>query len=505
MPIPLSAISPCDNGPALNLTLLLAIPHIKILEAGGGDICSRNVLSDGAGGISGAADGANPAKTPVKDDLLDRRDMDRRKATTTNVNNPEAKRKIVEGMFCKEPTLGQELNEARGLCKKFQPKSKRRCGKGMKCPCLHVHEGQDKSNAPNRFNAPFCHVTRDNKLLVMPPYLLKALKYWWTETLKQQTPCPIEGVDVERRGDSQVVILTFAKSSPSSLAQDCAGKSWIHNDDGAVIKGSTVEIPKNRTWYHDTHMKSFTEILTSSLQAGPEGTFKGVYSVGKMENCEACGDRFMVSFKSYGMVAKLTRGCTTPKTIPEGIIGYFDSGTKRQWIHHPRNLQLMYAELEYCTFCLFFAEAFANIPGELKYSPKLHTALVQIAGLVVPAYEKQNEYDYAGPHGAPQGSYVDISKNLDDDQLKKKYDKGFGILDGRGGKKYRGDFEETRSFNVLKLMWAWMEASVVIYNLRFHTFRANFVPCCCYLLKLYANCVTTSYQLCANCVPTLFQ
>ena len=33
MPIPLSAISPCDNGPALNLTLLLAIPHIKILEA----------------------------------------------------------------------------------------------------------------------------------------------------------------------------------------------------------------------------------------------------------------------------------------------------------------------------------------------------------------------------------------------------------------------------------------------------------------------------------------
>jgi hypothetical protein len=63
MPIPLSAISPCDNGPALNLTLLLAIPHIKILEAGGGDICSRNVLSDGAGGISGAADGANPAKT----------------------------------------------------------------------------------------------------------------------------------------------------------------------------------------------------------------------------------------------------------------------------------------------------------------------------------------------------------------------------------------------------------------------------------------------------------
>ena len=76
------------------------------------------------------------------------------------------------------------------------------------------------------------------------------------------------------------------------------------------------------------------------------------------------------------------------------MIGYFDSAHKRQWVHHPRNLQLTYARVDYDTFCSFLSEA---LIGEHNYSPELHTALVNIAGLVVIPFDEQYVYDYDGP------------------------------------------------------------------------------------------------------------
>ena len=74
-------------------------------------------------------------------------------------------------IFEREPALGEELDNARGICERFMGlhPDGRKCKKGVKCPYLHVHPGQDLASAPNRLRSPFLHLTADNKLLVMPP------------------------------------------------------------------------------------------------------------------------------------------------------------------------------------------------------------------------------------------------------------------------------------------------------------------------------------------------
>ena len=156
--------------------------------------------------------------------------------------------------------------------------------------------------------------------------------------MQQQTECPITGVDVLREGDSQVVLLTLSKPPPSTFAQDSSKKSWIQVN-GAQINGSGVPIPDDRTWWHATHMEYFGEIVRDSLRAGPQGNYKGVYAFTGWETCAAYGGQVVFAFRSHGMVAKLGANCNVPEHVPEGVIGYFDSAKKRQWVHHPRNLQ----------------------------------------------------------------------------------------------------------------------------------------------------------------------
>ena len=100
------------------------------------------------------------------------------------------------------------------------------------------------------------------------------------------------------------------------------------------------------------------------------------------------------------MIAKLSENCRVPEYIPEGVIGYFDAGNKRQWVHHENNLQLKYARIEYDTFCTYLSSALAELHGEHRYSAGLHNALVNIAGLVVRPFDGQYEFDYEGPNGS---------------------------------------------------------------------------------------------------------
>ena len=118
--------------------------------------------------------------------------------------------------------------------------------------------------------------------------------------MQQQTECPITGVDVLREGDSQVVLLTLNKPLPSSLAQDSSAKSWIQTADGTQINASSVEIPKDRTWWHATHIQHFGDIVRGSLCAGRQGNFKGVYSFTGWETCAAYGGQVVFAFRSYG-------------------------------------------------------------------------------------------------------------------------------------------------------------------------------------------------------------
>ena len=154
----------------------------------------------------------------------------------------------------------------------------------------------------------------------------------------------------------------MSKPLPSRLAQDSSAKSSFRTEDGTEINGSSAEIPKDRTWWHATVMENFGDILRDSLCTGHQGAFKGVYSYTSWEKCAAYGGQVVFGFRSQGMVAKLSGKCSVPQYIPEGLIGYLDSGGKRQWIHHPRNVQLTQARVEYDTLRTFFAEACEKIP-----------------------------------------------------------------------------------------------------------------------------------------------
>ena len=308
---------------------------------------------------------------------------------------------VLAEIFERAPEFGDALDEARGVCLKWQGihPSNRRCKRGDKCPLLHVKANHELKRARNRCRAPFMHLAKENKILLVPP-LKKAVQYWWRHTLQQETDCPVTGVDVLREGDSLVVLLTLDKPLPSSLAQDSSGKCWFVTEDGTRINASTAAIPNDRMWWHVTQMANFGHILRDSLTPGPQGKFKGVYSSTGWETCPAYGGQASFAFHSEGMIAKLSENCRVPEYIPEGVIGYFDAGNKRQWVHNENNLQLKYARIEYDTFCKYLSSALAELHGEHPYSARLHNALVNIAGLVVRPFEWQDEYDYDGPKGS---------------------------------------------------------------------------------------------------------
>ena len=377
-------------------------------------------------------------------------------STTEAEQKAEQKRRAFAEIFERAPELGDALDKARGPCLKYQGdhQSKKRCNRGNDCPFLHVKKGQELKHAQNRHRAPFTHLTGDNKILVDPP-LKQAVRYWWKHTMRQETKCPITAVDVLREGDSQVVLLTLNKHLPSSFALDSSTKSWFKTEDGAQINASTAEIPHDRMWWHVADIECFGDILRDSLCTGPQGTFKGVYSYTGWEKCAAYAGRVVFGFRSHGMVTKLSGNCAVPEYIPEGVIGYFDSGDTRQWIHHPRNLQLMYARVDYATFCTLLSDAFENITDAHRYSLALHEALVKIAGLVVIPFDEQYEFDYEGPHGWTADPPVWKGGHYDKDRLEREYGVGCKILtafsEGGDVDQLLKEFKEKSTFDMLRL------------------------------------------------------
>ena len=368
----------------------------------------------------------------------------------------EQKRRAFAEIFKRAPELGDALDEARGPCLKYQGRhpSGKRCNRGNDCAFLHVKKGQELKHAQNRLRAPFTHLTGENKIRVDPP-LKQAVRYWWKHTMKQETDCPITAVDVLREGDSQVVLLTLNKPLPSSFALDSSAKSWFTTEDGTQINVSTAEIPQDRMWWHPADIECFGDILRDSLCTGPQGTFKGVYSYTGWEKCPAYAGRVVFGFRSEGMVTKLSAKCDVPEYIPEGVTGYFDSGDTRQWIHHPRNLQLMYARVDYATFCTLLSDAFENITDEHRYSLALHEALVKIAGLVVIPFDEQHEFDYDGPYGWTADPPVNKRGDYDKAKLEREYGVGckmFSALSkGEDVDQLRKEWKEKSTFDMLRL------------------------------------------------------
>jgi hypothetical protein len=307
----------------------------------------------------------------------------------------EAQRaELLAELFNKAPGIERALGAAAGPCLKFQGihPSGKKCKKGNKCPLLHVAVGQELALAQNRLRSPFWQMTRDNRLRLLPP-LKQAIKQWWAQALQQTSPCPVTEIDVVRHDDTHMLLLTLEKPLPSSAAQDCVGKSEMAcGIDGTRINSSSAAIPEDRTWWHGTDLASFGGILRDSLQARLAGSHKAIYSFTRWETCAAYGGNVYFGFRSFGMVTRLTS--KVPEEIPEGLIGYFDSNKKRQWLHHPANVQLTYARVEYDTFCTFLSEALATFQD--KQPEGVHQALLNVAGLVVPTYDDKHNFVFEG-------------------------------------------------------------------------------------------------------------
>ena len=255
------------------------------------------------------------------------------------------------------PDLAHQLYAARGPCLAFQGRHptnprKTKCKKGDKCRCLRFRPTETAADATNKYHAPFVHLNPTKDYLRIDPPLRQALQYWW-HTLRQDTDCPITDATVLRNGATQVVHVALNKALPRSDIQDSDGASWKRiegmPDDNCIIQKSDIQIPEGRTWWHRAPIGTFGKIVQDSLTAGSEGMYKAVYSVEHYETC--AGGYVYYAFESWGMRTKLTTDCSTPKVIPQGVIGYFDSAKGRQWLHHPDNIKLRSAYIEYPAAC----------------------------------------------------------------------------------------------------------------------------------------------------------
>ena len=247
----------------------------------------------------------------------------------------------------------------------------------------------------------------------------------------QETKCPVTKVKVVKEGESQVVILTLTKALPSSCALDSVTKSWIQ-EAGSTLNVSTVAIPKDRTWWHGARLEDFGDIVRDSLQVGTDGKCQGVYSFAGPPPPLVYQGHVFFSFTSSGMVHRLVPDSPCGPVIPEGAIGFFESAKGRQWVHHPKNIKLTGARLEFLSFCDYLAVAFEKVGGVHPYSPQLHQALTDIVGLKAPSYDADDQayrYDFEGPHETKGGSKRPRSGRIGPpDSLQDTYGAGYGIL-----------------------------------------------------------------------------
>ena len=99
------------------------------------------------------------------------------------------------------------------------------------------------------------------------------------------------------------VLLTLCKPLPSAKAQYCVEKSWMQFD-GKTVEASTAQLPAGRQWWHGTEIGNLFPIIKDSLQTGPQGNFKGVYSFAGQSDSRVYGGHVYFAFRSCAMPAR---------------------------------------------------------------------------------------------------------------------------------------------------------------------------------------------------------
>ena len=346
------------------------------------------------------------------------------------------KAEVLETAFTQSPALERAFYEARGICEKFRHShpSKRLCKKGADCPLLHCSKEQDYHQATNRLRAPFVHLSRKGELLVIPPFM-EALRYWWTKVMKFNASCfPVVGVDVIREGDHQIVLLSLKCPEPSALSQSNDSQSCLNFGQGAV-HASTKARPD--VWWHSTGIEAFPGVLANGLNKGSRGTYKAVYAFADIGLGVAYGRAVLFGFRAKGMAVNVSNTSAIPFDLPEGLIGFFESCKKVQWLFNPAGIQLVYARLDFATFCSFLGETLStpNL-GWRPYTKEYHIAIFGLAGLQVPQLGEDEDdpyaYDYDGPHDFTAEPPLKLKGNLGEEQQLKLYGQGVRMLKKMG-------------------------------------------------------------------------
>lgn len=346
------------------------------------------------------------------------------------------KAEVLETAITQSPALERAFYEARGICEKFRQShpSKRLCKKGADCPFLHCSKEQDYHLATNRLRAPFVHLSRTGELLVIPPFM-EALRYWWTKVMKFNASCfPVVGVDVIREGDHQIVLLSLKGPEPSALSQSNDSQSCLDFGQGAVHYSSKA---RPDVWWHSTGIEAFPGVLANGLNKGSRGTYKALYAFADRGLGVAYGRAVLFGFRAKGMAVNLSNTSAIPLDLPEGLIGFFESNKKVQWLFHPAGIQLVYARVDFDTFCSFLGETLStpNL-GWRPYTKEYHIAIFGLAGLQVPQLVEGEDdpyaYDYDGPHDFTADPPLKLRGNLSEEQQGKLYGRGASILKSMG-------------------------------------------------------------------------
>ena len=136
-------------------------------------------------------------------------------------------------------------------------------------------------------------------------------------------------------------------------------------------------------FYHNTYLQNLRGILERSLETGPGGdNAAGVFTHGEESFCDAYGDVVTVLCDAVGMLWKIPTGDKGRRElklrdgerypIPAGVMGFFDSNGKRQYVHNQRSVEVRYILVDYDPLVALLAEAFIRVGHGIPYTKELH-------------------------------------------------------------------------------------------------------------------------------------
>jgi len=158
------------------------------------------------------------------------------------------------------------------------------------------------------------------------------------------------------------------------------------------------------------------------------------------------------------MAVNLDKDKNVPTDIPEGLIGFFESAKKTQWLFHPASIQIMYARVDFDTFNSFLGETLSTPSlGWHPYTQEYHSVIMGLAGLQVPQLGEDDDdpyaFDYDGPHAFTADPPLTLRGALSDEQELKVYGIGASLLKKKSGDYKAEDSTKDHTWKDVVTLW----------------------------------------------------